>query len=208
MGYCMASNIDRLTFWRSWWDGIRHYPDDQRLAIYDAILSFAFESAEPRLPDGDLTSAIVYQTVSTIRPTIEISRKRREFGERGGSKRKANAKQSASKRQAKRKQEQVQEQVQEQDQDQDHNGNRVKGTTATKGEPPTLAQFISGGDLAGVPADFARRLHKDLTEAGWRDAAGLYVANWRRYLKSAWGAEQKKISAARVDGIGGFRIAR
>ena len=95
---------DRLTFWRGWYDGARRYPDAQRLAVYDAILAFAFEGQEPAEPEGDLTAAIVYQTIATIRPTIEISRKRREIGAAGGrSKAEADTKPSGSKRQANRK---------------------------------------------------------------------------------------------------------
>lgn len=78
---------------------------------------------------------------------------------------------------------------------------KVVGKPTTQKKPPTISQFVQGGELAGVPADFARQLHKDLTEAGWMDKDGLYVGNWRRYMKSAWNAEQKKIRAARVGGL-------
>lgn len=206
---------DRLTFWRGWYNQARKFPDAQRLAWYDAVLAYAFDGVEPKEPEGDLTLAIAAGAVEAVRATIEISRKRREIGSKGGAK----SKQSGSKTEAKRKQTQSkakannnQEQEQEQDQDQDHIGNRslVKATTATK-QPPTIEQFIAGGELAGVPADFARQLHKDLTEAGWYDSSGQYVGNWRRYLKSAWNGEQKKIRAARVSGddaFGGIGIAR
>ena len=213
----MDNNItsaDRLTFWRNWYTAARQLPDDLRLAWLDAVLDFAFTGKEPKpatdgasIENGILT-AIGFQAVQMVRATIEISRKRKESGSKGG----ASKKQTASKPQANRKQKrskakadpkQVQEQVQEQEQE--HNANSY---TATARKPPTIEQFIAGGEVAGVPADFARQLHKDLTEAGWRDSAGQYVGNWRRYLKSAWTAEQKKIRAARVDGIGGFKIAR
>ena len=61
---------------------------------------------------------------------------------------------------------------------------------------------------AGVPQDFADHLHAELESVCWTTANGSCVANPIRYLKSAWNAEQKKIRAARVDGIGGFKIAR
>jgi hypothetical protein len=211
----MSDEIDRLTFWRGWWEGARGYPDEQRLKIYDAILAYAFEGAEPPEPDGDLSAAIVYQAVATVRPTIAISRKRREIGATGGSVSKR--KQSASKAQAKRKQdgskaqarrkqsqakpnqEQVQEQVQVQEQEQEHIAICSTATARRRGKQmPTIEQFVDGGKVAGVPEDFARRFYGELVAAGWQDADGVYVANWRRYLKSAWVAEQKKISAARV----------
>ena len=202
MGETHDTTADRLTFWRGWYEGARRYPDAQRLAVYDAIFAFAFDGVEPIEPAGDITAAIVYQTIATIRPTIAISRKRREFGAAGGqSKRQANGKQTASKTQAKGKQnrkscKQVKEQEQEQEQEQEH---IAISSTATREQPPTLDQFLAGAVLAGVPEDFARDFYAGLVAAGWRDAEGLYVANWRRYLKSAWVDEQKKFSAARAD---------
>ena len=79
----------------------------------------------------------------------------------------------------------------------------LEGTTTAqvrgKPPPPTIDQFVDGGKLAGVPEDFAQRFYADLVAAGWEDADGHYVANWRRYLKSAYREEQKKIPAARVE---------
>ena len=87
----------------------------------------------------------------------------------------------------------------------------LKATTATgrKPKPPTLSQFLDGASLAGVPADFARGFYADLVAAGWLDADGKRVANWRRYLRTAYLAEQKKIPAARgSSAISDFQIAR
>ena len=210
-----TETADRLTFWRNWYTASRQLPDGLRLAWLDAVLDFAFEGREPTpaadgasVEDG-IAAAIGFQAVQMVRATIEISRKRKQSGSKGGasnkqtkSKSEAKPKQKRSKAKADRKQVKEQEQVQEQEQE--HN---AKSSTATK-TPPTITQFIQIGEFAGVPEEFSRRLHKDLTEAGWLDAKGLYVANWRRYLKSAWNAERKKISAAREDGVGGFRIAR
>ena len=216
----MANELnDRLTFWRGWYDGARRYPDAQRLAVYDAILAFAFDGQEPAEPEGDLTAAIVFQTIATIRPTIEISRKRREFGSAGGrSKVEAHAKPTQSKTQAKRKQNpskteahakqtrktanQVKEQVQVQEQE--HNANSCTAPAREK-QPPTLAQFLTGASLAGVPEDYARNFYTALVGAGWRDSDGLYVGN--SYLD-----DQKKFSAAREsssgDGLDAYKIGR
>ena len=210
MGETHDTTADRLTFWRGWYEGARRYPDAQRLAIYDAIMAFAFDGAEPTEPAGDITAAIVFHTIATIRPTIAISRKRREFGAAGGqSKRQANTKQTPSKTEANTKQnittvkanakqkrktrKQVKEQEQVQEQEQEHIAN---SSTATREQQPTLDQFLAGAVLAGVPDDFARDFYAGLVAAGWRDAEGLYVANWRRYLKSAYLDHEKKARAA------------
>ena len=217
---------DRLTFWRGWYDGARRYPDAQRLAVYDAILAFAFDGVEPAEPEGDLTAAIVFQTIATIRPTIEISRKRREFGAAGGrsskyeaepkpttSKPQAKRKQSGSKAKAKRKQngkmtKQVKEQVQ--DKEQEHNANSCIAPAREK-QPPSLDQFLAGATLAGVPEDYARTFYNNLVGVDWLDADGLYVTNWRRYLRKSYLDDVKKISAAREsssDGLDAFKIGR
>lgn len=193
---------DRLTFWRGWYNQARKFPDAQRLAWYDAVLDYAFEGVEPKEPEGDLTLAIAAGAVEAVRATIEISRKRREIGSKGGAKRKQNGSKAEAKRKqtkSKAKANSNQDQEQEQDQDQDHNGNRslVKATTATRKQQPTIEQFLGGAKLAGVPEEFARPFYSALVAAGWADAEGAYVANWRRYLKSAFLEEQKKISAAR-----------
>ena len=92
---------DRLTFWRGWYNTARKYPAEQRLAWYDAVLAYAFDGVEPAAPDGsDLTMAIAAGAVESVRSTIAISRKRREIGRKGGSKRQAKRKQTPSKAQA------------------------------------------------------------------------------------------------------------
>ena len=192
----MSSPADSLTFWRNWYLAARQLPDDIRLAWYDAVLDFAFEGKEPEVPAGyetKIAEAVAFQAVTMVRATIEISRRRKEIGALGGSKRKANAKQKRSKRQANGKQEQVQGQEQEQEQ----YAISISATARGKRQPPTIDQFVDGGKLAGVPEDFARGFYADLVAAGWQDADGLYVANWRRYLKSAWRDEQKKFPGAR-----------
>ena len=206
----IGDNPDRLTFWRNWYDGFRQYPDELRLAAYDAILAFAFDGEEPAPSDGDIGAAIKYQAVAMIRATVDISRKRREIGSKGGSKAQAKRKQTPSKAQANANQEQVQEQEHVQEQEQEHIAICSTATRGRKLSRLTVDQFVERGKLAGVPADFARGFHADLVAADWRDAEGLPIGNPIRYLKSAWVAEQKKISAARVNGptLDDFPIAR
>lgn len=199
-----TDKADRLTFWRGWWEGLRHYPDAERLAIYDAILAYAFEGKEPTPPTpGNLTATIVYSEISHIRETIGISRARRMAGAKGGSKRQANEKQTPSKRKANAKHQtnkaeananQEQEQEQEQVQDKEHTATPAR--TREK-QPPTIDQFVAGGTIAGVPEDFSRSFYGELLAAGWRDREGAYVANWRRYLRKTYQDEQKKSAAAR-----------
>lgn len=191
----MKEEVNSLTFWRNWYAGARLLPDDMRLAWLDAVLDFAFAGTEPKPPSQrDPISAIKYQAVQMVRATIEISRKRRLNGSKGGMA----PKQRRSKSEAKPKQEQVQGQVEGQEQ-----YASMPTTALSRGsspdsskEPPTLEQFQAGASLAGVPADFAAQFYAELVAAGWRDADGLYVANWRRYVKAAYLEHEKKARAA------------
>ena len=80
-------------------------------------------------------------------------------------------------------------------------------------ESATVKDIVNGSpaawETAGVPEDFAVYLHGELESCAWTDAKGRTVDNPIRYMKSAWMAEQKKISAARVsadDAFGGIRV--
>lgn len=199
---------DRLTFWRNWYTAARQLPDDLRLAWLDAVLDFAFTGKEPKpaaegasVEDGILT-AIGFQAVQMVRATIEISRKRKQSGSKGGasrkqseSKREAKPKQTRSKAKADRKQ--VKEQVQDKEQEQEHN---AKGITATRTREAsaawTIEQFVSAGMTAGVPADFCREVWNDINARGWTDEKGRRtLTSPRNYLKTAWNGHQKKIAA-------------
>ena len=205
-------SVDRLTFWRNWYTGARQLPDDLRLAWLDAVLDFAFAGVEPSPAEGGATAAaaIRYQAVSMVRATIEISRKRKFFGSKGGSTRsktEAKPKQKPSNRQADRNQ--VKEQVQEQEQE--HNANSITATRTREASARfSLEQFIAAGSTAGVPADFCRERWLDLEARGWLDENGRRtLTSPRSYLKSAWNGEQKKIRAARLSGddeFGGIRV--
>ena len=78
--------------------------------------------------------------------------------------------------------------------------------TREKSPPLTEKQFVDIGLTAGIPADFARQLYATLASVGWTDGKGCTVRANARYLKSAWLAEQKKISGARVEPLGGISL--
>ena len=199
---------DRLTFWRNWYTATRQLPDDLRLAWLDAVLDFAFTGKEPKpavegasVEDGILT-AIGYQAVQMVRATIEISRKRKQSGSKGGasrkqneSKRKAKPKQNRSKAKADRKQDK--EQVQDKEQEQEHNAKSITATRTREASAAwTIEQFVSAGMTAGVPADFCREMWNDINARGWTDEKGRRtLTSPRSYLKTAWNGHQKKMAA-------------
>ena len=199
---------DRLTFWRNWYTATRQLPDDLRLAWLDSVLDFAFTGKEPKpaaegasVEDGILT-AIGFQAVQMVRATIEISRKRKQSGSKGGasrkqneSKRKAKPKQNRSKAKADRKQDK--EQVQDKEQEQEHNAKSITATRTREASAAwTIEQFVSAGMTAGVPADFCREVWNDINARGWTDKKGRRtLTSPRNYLKTAWNGHQKKMAA-------------
>ena len=189
---------DRLTFWRNWYEAIRFKPEQERLEKYDALLAYVFDGIEPEKPNAEHPeTANAYEIVNFVRATVAKSRAQRA----NGSKTKAKRKPTRSQHEANTKPKKAkaeQEQVQEQEQEQEHNANSLSATARGK-QPPTRSQFLEMAALAGVPEYFAGKLYNDLAALDWTDAKGLHVDNPRRYLKSAWNAEQKKIRAARAE---------
>ena len=181
---------DRLTFYGNWYEAIRYLPDEDRLAWLDAVLGYAFLGSVPK------PGNIGYIAVQMVKASIEVSDTRRANGKQNGSKRKAKRKQIGSKTEANA--EQVQEQVKEQVQVKE----QYATTTARGAESssPSLAQFVDGCKLAGVPEAFAARLFGDLASVAWTDENGQRITNWRRYAKSAWNDSQREAreSAARA----------
>lgn len=94
----------QMTFFRSFWEAIKSLPDEERLACYDAILTYAFDGTEPKLTGAALAIFIM------AKPVLDVSKRRGESGAIGGkngtgeskarSKPQANRKQNASKPQA------------------------------------------------------------------------------------------------------------
>ena len=76
---------------------------------------------------------------------------------------------------------------------------RIEGnaTARPRGKtPPTLDQFIEGGNLAGVPAEFAREFYAELQGNGGEAKDGRPIGNWRMYLRTAYADSQKKMRGA------------
>lgn len=159
--------------------------------VIEACLDYALtEKYDPKLPGLSTVQAIAFSALSSeVAHAIDVSKKRSRARKSKANKTKQNQTKkgfvciSKSKSKSKSKQSIIDTSATAQ--------RRVK-------QLPTIEQFVDGGKVAGVPEDFARRFYGELVAAGWQDADGAYVANWRRYLKSAWVLEQKKIYAARV----------
>ncbi len=102
----MGNDLKGLTFFRSYYEVARELPEKQRLALYDAIMQFAFDDEEPCL------TGLANSFFTLIRPSVSKSKARAHSGGMGGrskgqaddepsgSNHEANTKQTASKPEA------------------------------------------------------------------------------------------------------------
>ena len=103
---------EQFTFYRSFWEAAKGLKKADRLAVLEAIISYALDEETVDLqgaPAGMFTLA---------RPILDAGRKKAESGKHGGSKTEANRKQTVSKPEANGKQEKEQGQEKEQDKEQ------------------------------------------------------------------------------------------
>lgn len=76
---------EKLTFFRSFYEAFEDFPDDQRLALYDAVMRYAFEGVEPSLSGMEAT------VWKLVKPNVEKSLKRSETNSQNAAKTNADA---------------------------------------------------------------------------------------------------------------------
>ena len=69
---------DSFVYYRSFWDAIQTRPDNERLALYDAILLYAFEGKQSEL------QGVEYSIFTLIKPQIDANHRKWENGFKGG----------------------------------------------------------------------------------------------------------------------------
>ena len=74
-----------FVFYRSFKDAIDNCPEDDRLAIYESIVSYALDGTPPEITGG--TIKIVWPL---IEPQLNANRDKRKAGRKGGAPRKTN----------------------------------------------------------------------------------------------------------------------
>lgn len=75
----------QFTFYRSYWDAVRELPEEDKLPVLEAIISYAL--------DGEIPTSLtqVQRAFFTIcKPTLDTARKKAESGKRGGEAMKPN----------------------------------------------------------------------------------------------------------------------
>ena len=69
---------ESFVYYRSFWDAIQTRPDNERLALYDAILLYAFEGKQSEL------QGVEYSIFTLIKPQIDANHRKWENGHKGG----------------------------------------------------------------------------------------------------------------------------
>ena len=69
---------ESFVYYRSFWDAIQTRPDNERLALYDAILLYAFEGKQSEL------QGVEYSIFTLIKPQIDANHRKWENGFKGG----------------------------------------------------------------------------------------------------------------------------
>lgn len=69
---------ESFVYYRSFWDAIRTRPDNERLALYDAIFLYAFEGKQSEL------QGVEYSIFTLIKPQIDANHRKWENGFKGG----------------------------------------------------------------------------------------------------------------------------
>lgn len=86
---------DGFVFYRSYYEAIQNLPEKDRLAVYEAIFSYALNDEETE------TVGVPAAVFMLVKPTLDASKRKAASGKTGGE---AKAKQAESKSEAKRKQ--------------------------------------------------------------------------------------------------------
>ena len=180
---------DSFVFYKSFYEGIKKLPKDERLAAYDAIAQYALEGIEP---DGDgLFTAIFVMA----KPNIDSNLNKRANGKKGGrpQKEKTTGFENKNHRFEKGKSnEDVNEDVDvnvNEDVNVNVDGDRdgdVKGEVKTKTKPfspPTIDEIKAYCKERDNDVD-AAKFFDYFSTSGWIDSRGKKVKNWKQKIIS------------------------
>ena len=110
-----------VTFYRSFYEALEDLPDENRLALYDAILKYSFTEEEPQLNGID---ASIWKL---IKPNLDSSLQRYKNGSKPKKKRNGSETEAKPKRNANNK-----EKDKEKEKEKDKEDNRVRSLTEFK----------------------------------------------------------------------------
>lgn len=129
-----------FVFFDSYDAALRNLPDEDRLALYDAMCAFAFRGEEPSL------SPLLASFFALIKPTIEKSLERQENGKKGGRPRKENQCENHSKNlgyKQEKKQRREETEVIKEVEKETEDIPAAKPPSAPRFQPPTVDEVLS-----------------------------------------------------------------
>lgn len=160
---------EAFTFYGSFYDAIKELDDADRLAVYDAICSYAITGEVPEL------TGVAAMAFKLMRPNIDANLQKRAAGKKGGeSKPEADAKQTASKSEASANQQNITEQNKTKTK-------QNKSKVHARFVPPTEEEVVQYVQEKGIPID-AVKFYNHYASQDWRKSNGQKVTDWKRCL--------------------------
>ena len=173
----------QFTFYRSYYEAVKHLNKSDRAAVLMAICAYALDEELPSLSG---TPAAIF---ALVKPTLDTSRKKAESGKRGGEA-EANGKQTASKPKASGKQT-----AREKEKEKEKEGeNEIENEDDSP--PPTPSQFIPPNVIEVRAYCNERKNHVDpqrfvdfYTSKGWM-VGKTKMKDWRAAVRT-WEKDDK-----------------
>ena len=175
----------QFTFYRSYYEAVKHLNKSDRAAVLMAICAYALDEELPSLSG---TPAAIF---ALVKPTLDTSRKKAESGKRGGE-HEANGKQTESKPKANRKQT-AREKEKEKEKEKEGE-NKIENEDDSP--PPTPSQFIPPNVIEVRAYCNERKNHVDpqrfvdfYTSKGWM-VGKTKMKDWRAAVRT-WEKDDK-----------------
>lgn len=175
---------EAFTFYGSFYDAIKELDDADRLAVYDAICSYAITGEVP-----DLTG-VAAMAFKLMRPNIDANLQKRAAGKKGGeSKPEADAKQTASKPEADANQQNITEQNKTKTK-------QNKSKARARFIPPTVEEVMAYCEEKGYRIDAAAFVGYYESQ-NWKKANGQPVSSWKGCVQT-WLSKESSAPPGKV----------
>ena len=175
----------QFTFYRSYYEAVKHLNKSDRAAVLMAICAYALDEELPSLSG---TPAAIF---ALVKPTLDTSRKKAESGKRGGE-HETNGKQTASKPQANGKQ--IAREKEKEKENEKEGENEIENEDDSP--PPTPSQFIPPNVIEVRAYYNERKNHVDpqrfvdfYTSKGWM-VGKTKMKDWRAAVRT-WEKDDK-----------------
>lgn len=180
----MANEKNSFVFYRSFYDAIKSIPQEQQLALYNAIMEYTFENKILDTDDG-----VIQGMFALIKPNIDSTNAKYwaniENGKKGGRPKKEIEKkpnQNPNETQPKPNQNPTKTQKNlDEDVDEDVDEDKKENIKKKRFIAPNLDEINQYISEKKLKVD-GQKFYEYFTEGGWKDSKGNSVKNWKQKL--------------------------